>query len=65
MIYEISKFLCFVVLKIFFKLEVKGKEFLPRNRPCIIASNHISHLDPVVVGAGCSCALHYLAKEEL
>lgn len=65
MIYEISKFLCFVVLKILFKLEVKGKDFLPRNRPFIIASNHRSYLDPIVVGVGCSCALHYLAKEEL
>lgn len=65
MIYELSRFLSFVILKILFKLEIKGKEIFPQNQPFVIASNHVSHLDPVVIGVGCPEALYYLAKEEL
>lgn len=65
MIYELSRFICFVVLKIFFKLETKGKETIPGNKPFILASNHVSHLDPVIVGAACPRSTYYLAKEEL
>ena len=65
MIYSLSKFLISCILKIFFKIEVKGKEVFPRQRPFILASNHISYLDPPVVGSFCPRKLAYLAKEEL
>jgi len=57
--------LSFVLLKIFFKLQVKGKEVFPYEQPFILAANHISHIDTVVIGVGCPRRLHYLAKEEL
>lgn len=65
MLYSISRFLSKCILKIRFKLEVKGKEAFPKNGPFILASNHVSNLDPVVVGVGCPYKLAYLAKEEL
>jgi 1-acyl-sn-glycerol-3-phosphate acyltransferase len=65
MTYEICKAICFLILKLFFKLEVKGREVFPRHKPFILASNHVSFLDPVAVGVGCPYALFYLAKEEL
>ena len=65
MLYSISRFLSACILKIFFNLEIKGKEAFPKNRPFILASNHISNLDPVVAGVGCPYKLAYLAKEEL
>jgi len=65
MIYSVSKFLIICILKFFFKIEVKGKEVFPRQRPFILASNHISYLDPPVVGSFCPRKLAYLAKEEL
>ena len=65
MIYSLSKFLILCILKIFFKIEVKGKEVVPRQRPFILASNHISYLDPPVVGSFCPRKLAYLSKKEL
>lgn len=65
MLYSISRFLSACLLKTFFKLEIKGRQVFPKNRPFILASNHISNLDPVVVGVGCPYKLGYLAKEEL
>ena len=34
-----------VVLKIYFRLEIIGKENLPQDKSCVIVSNHSSHLD--------------------
>ena len=65
MLYSLSKFLTIVFCKIFFRIEVKGKEVFPQNQPFILTSNHISYLDPLVVGGSCPCKLAYLAKEEL
>lgn len=65
MIYEICKALCKLILKFYCKIEVKGQELFPRQGPFILAANHISNLDPFVVGTLCPRQLYYLAKEEL
>jgi 1-acyl-sn-glycerol-3-phosphate acyltransferase len=66
MIYEISKNIGLILLKLFFKIEYIGQDSFPKDgRPFIVASNHESNLDPLAVGAGCPYQLTYLAKEEL
>ncbi|MCM8787326.1 MAG: 1-acyl-sn-glycerol-3-phosphate acyltransferase [Candidatus Omnitrophica bacterium] len=65
MLYIILKPICIAILKIFFGFKVEGKELFPKNKPFILASNHLSNLDPVVIGAACPYKLYYLAKEEL
>lgn len=42
-----------------------GSEQIPRRGPVIIASNHISNWDPVLVGLGCPREVHFMAKQEL
>ncbi|MCK9614275.1 MAG: 1-acyl-sn-glycerol-3-phosphate acyltransferase [Candidatus Omnitrophica bacterium] len=65
MTYEICKGLCFLIVSLFCKIEVKGKDVFPKAGPFILASNHISYLDPEIVGMVCPRQLNYLAKEEL
>jgi 1-acyl-sn-glycerol-3-phosphate acyltransferase len=65
MLYRLSKFSIICFSKIFFRTKVKGKEVFPKNQPFILASNHISYLDPPIVGSSCPYKLAYLAKEEL
>jgi 1-acyl-sn-glycerol-3-phosphate acyltransferase len=65
MTYEICKALCFLLIRLFARIEVKGREIFPQEGPFILASNHISNLDPGVVGMLCPRQLNYLAKEEL
>ncbi|MFA6281130.1 MAG: lysophospholipid acyltransferase family protein [Candidatus Omnitrophota bacterium] len=65
MIYEICKALCKLILKFYCKIEVQGQQLFPRQGPFILASNHISNLDPFVIGTLCPRQLYYLAKEEL
>ncbi|MBU0694346.1 MAG: 1-acyl-sn-glycerol-3-phosphate acyltransferase [Candidatus Omnitrophica bacterium] len=65
MVYSLVKFLAAFFLKWLFKIEVKGKDIFPRNCPFILASNHSSYLDPLVLGSVCPRQLRFLAKEEL
>lgn len=65
MLYKILRPLAIFLFKIFFKIEVKGKEKIPKKGRFILASNHASVLDPVVLGVACPRRLYFLAKEEL
>jgi 1-acyl-sn-glycerol-3-phosphate acyltransferase len=57
--------LSLLISKIVFLLSVKGSFNIPRRGPVIIASNHASFLDPVLLGAGSNRVLAFMAKEEL
>lgn len=66
MIHRIAQIFAFLVFKIFFGLRITGKENLPKKQGFIIASNHISYLDPVIIG--CSVLprkIAFMAKEAL
>jgi len=65
MLYSISRFLSLVIFKILFRIKATGIENIPRRGGFILASNHISYLDPVAVGVVCPRKLNYMAKEEL
>jgi 1-acyl-sn-glycerol-3-phosphate acyltransferase len=65
MIYSILRSLAFLILKIFFRLEKKGMENIPKKGGFILASNHSSYLDPIAVGAACPRKLNYMAKHDL
>ena len=45
--------------------EVRGRDHVPASGGLIVAANHISHLDPPLVGSAQSRELHFLAKQEL
>ena len=63
--YTFCYWLSRISLKLIFWLKVFGRENLPRKGGCIIASNHLSYLDPVVLGAACPRQIHYMAKKSL
>ncbi len=54
-----------ILLRLLFRIRVKGAENIPRAGPFIIAPNHISFLDPVAVGAFVPRDLHYASRETL
>ncbi|QHS22601.1 1-acyl-sn-glycerol-3-phosphate acyltransferase [Virgibacillus sp. MSP4-1] len=65
MLYRLGKFLSLVILKSIFRIKVTGKENIPSEGPVIICSNHISNLDPPVVGMTSPRTIHFMAKGEL
>ncbi len=54
-----------IFLKGAFGFRVHGREKIPDHGSVIVASNHISLMDPPVVGAAIPRELYYLGKQEL
>ena len=54
-----------VILKIYNRCSAKWLFKLPKDEKFIVACNHASNLDPVIVGCFFPRRLRYLAKEEL
>lgn len=48
-----------------FPLKVYGRENIPAEGAFILASNHVSHLDPMVIPISCHRRLSFVAKESL
>lgn len=46
-------------------LEVRGHEHVPADGPLIVACNHASHLDPMILGPTFERPLHYMARRTL
>ncbi|TRZ96177.1 1-acyl-sn-glycerol-3-phosphate acyltransferase [bacterium] len=65
MVHDISRFIAFILIKILFRLKVKGIENIPKKGAFILASNHVSYLDPPVVGVSCPRRLSYMARDTL
>lgn len=65
MFYAILKFILQILFKIFLRLEVKGAENIPATGPLVIASNHLSLLDPPVIGVAATRKVNFMAKQEL
>lgn len=65
MLYRILKPLALALMRLLFRLEVRGQEHVPPTGPVLLASNHVSVLDPPLVGGASPRVLHFMAKEEL
>lgn len=65
MFYSCCRFFLAVLCYSLFKLKVKGRECIPKQGGFILASNHASNLDPVVLAVASVRHLKFLAKEEL
>lgn len=62
--YQIFYTVTRILLRTLFRLEIKGEE-IPQEGGIIVAANHNSYLDPIVVGLCSRRVLSFLGKEEL
>jgi 1-acyl-sn-glycerol-3-phosphate acyltransferase len=54
-----------ILSKFVFRVRVSGRENIPKSGGFILASNHISHFDPPLVGCWVPRAIYFFAKKEL
>ena len=54
-----------IVFRLFFGSRVVGGDRVPTTGGVIIASNHVSYADPLVIGTWSPRMVHFLAKREL
>jgi 1-acyl-sn-glycerol-3-phosphate acyltransferase len=53
------------VMRIAFRMQVEGKDNVPSQGGVILAANHLSMLDPIVVGCAIDRPVRFMAKREL
>jgi 1-acyl-sn-glycerol-3-phosphate acyltransferase len=63
--YSVVRAFFAVFFTLYNRMSVRWAEPLPRDRRVIVASNHCSYLDPILVGIAFPRRLRYFAKEEL
>lgn len=63
--YSILRGFAIAVFKVFFAVRIEGKENIPYRGGAILASNHLSYLDPIVLGIFVPRRVNFMAKEEL
>jgi 1-acyl-sn-glycerol-3-phosphate acyltransferase len=64
-LYQALKLTIAALGRVWFRLSVVGAEWVPREGPLLLASNHLSVLDPAMIGAVIPRELDYMAKTEL
>jgi 1-acyl-sn-glycerol-3-phosphate acyltransferase len=65
MLYAILKPLAVLAMRLLFRLRSRGTEHVPGEGPLLIVANHVSVLDPPLVGGAAPRQLAFLAKAEL
>ena len=66
MLWNITYILFIIIFKLFYRIEVRGKDNIPKTGPVILIANHRSYVDPIVMGlATYPRRICFMAKEEL
>ncbi|MCS6851583.1 MAG: 1-acyl-sn-glycerol-3-phosphate acyltransferase [Gemmataceae bacterium] len=63
--YELAQWLCLPALTLAYSLRAEGGHRVPPSGPVLLAANHQSFLDPLVIGASVRRHLYYLARSTL
>jgi 1-acyl-sn-glycerol-3-phosphate acyltransferase len=64
-VYRVAQLAIGFALPLQMRLHVTGRERVPATGPTLLISNHLSLVDPLVIGASLPRELHILAKAEL
>lgn len=63
--YRLCYFIGNIVFRIIFRFKVTGKHNIPKEGKVILCSNHISDLDPLILGLAIPRNIRFMAKKEL
>ena len=63
--YRVARIILLVIFKLIFKIDVIGVENIPKKGRAILCSNHVSLLDPIVLGIAVPRPISFMAKREL
>lgn len=63
--YRLTWWLAYTVAAVLFRVRVEGRHNIPQKGGFVVAINHCSYVDPVIIGVAAGRELWYLAKAEL
>jgi len=64
-VFRFTQCLFQICFRFLFRIQVEGRENIPRRGRLLFAANHVSAYDPFVIGSLVPRALYFLAKKEL
>lgn len=64
-LYDGAKYTLRALFGTLWRLRIHGARNVPKDGPLIVACNHVSYLDPPVLGSACPRRIQYMAKQEL
>lgn len=64
-LYEFVKVVLRPTTRTLFKARVSGEERVPASGPLVVAANHMSYLDPPILGTWFPRTISFMAKQEL
>ncbi len=64
-IYWFTRYATYFIFSSIWRLKISGEENIPAEGSVLFAANHISNVDPPLVGSTLKKPIHYFAKEEL
>jgi 1-acyl-sn-glycerol-3-phosphate acyltransferase len=65
MTYRLTRLLALLLWKLFFRIKAYGRDNIPKRGGFILASNHVSYLDPISLSVACPRRISFMAKQEL
>lgn len=65
LLYRFAHAFCRTYFALRYGWRVEGREHIPAEGPVILVANHISYLDPPLLGAAVHRPVHFMAKAEL
>lgn len=65
MFYVVARAILRFLMRIAFSMKVEGRDNIPREGGVLVAANHVSMLDPIVVGCAMERRIRFMAKREL
>src|SRR3954452_14335620 len=64
MLYRLSRLVCLAMLHLGWRPIIEGREHIPADGPLIVASNHLSFIDSIVIPLAVPRKVVFLAKAE-
>jgi 1-acyl-sn-glycerol-3-phosphate acyltransferase len=64
-LYYLEKLAAYLVISLFTRFQLIGRENVPSKGPLLVLSNHLSVSDPVILGTKIGRRITFMAKEEL
>lgn len=64
-LYDLAKYSFWAMFGTVWRMRVYGMRNVPKTGPLIVACNHLSYLDPPVLGTACPRRIEYMAKRQL
>lgn len=65
LIYRVAQTISYAYFRLFHGFRIQGLENIPKDKPFILACNHLSFFDPPAIGCKIPRNLHYFARDSL